>query len=67
MRVITKVLIEHGDAVWLALDRVKADGVAEHMGVNIVKVSHWKRGRIMVPWEQYVRLCKYLGVKVSDE
>lgn len=65
MRVVTKVVIEHGDAVWRALDAVKMKDVADHFGVKQVILSHWKRGRIMVPWDQYVKLCEYLGVEVT--
>lgn len=65
MRFFTKVLIERDDVVWTALDAVSAKDVAEYMGVNQVKVSHWKRGRIMLTRDEYFRLCDKLGVEAK--
>lgn len=65
MRFFTKVLIERDDAVWKALDEISAKSVAEYMGVNQVKVSHWKRGRIMLTREEYFKLCAKLGVEAK--
>lgn len=63
MRIIRKVILERGDAVWTALDANKNKAVAEQLGVHPVDVAQWKRGILAVQWDQYVKLCEYLGVK----
>lgn len=63
MRETRKITIEHGDAVWVALDAKKNRDVAAHMDVRPVIVSHWKRGSLAIEWETYLKLCEYLGVK----
>lgn len=62
MRYTRKATIEHGDAVWKALESKKNKDVAWYMDVQPVIVSHWKRGSLAIEWETFVRLCEYLGV-----
>jgi len=59
---IVKVLIEERDAVWYELCAVPHKVVSKYMGVTAMLVSHWKNGTRQMKWDQYVKLCKYLGV-----
>ncbi len=66
MRTIKKVVIEKGDAMWERLCMVRQQEIADHMGVTPACVSQWKIGRLMLKWDEYMKLCEYLGVEVSN-
>ena len=52
--------------MWERLCMVRQQEIADHMGVTPACVSQWKIGRLMLKWDEYMKLCEYLGVEVSN-
>jgi plasmid maintenance system antidote protein VapI len=67
MKTEHKVLVEEGDEVWLLLRTKRNREIARAIGVSESSLSHWKHGRVHMPWDVYVRLMKYFGVEVKSE
>ena len=52
--------------MWLLLRTKRTSVIARAVGVTEGNLSHWKHGRVHMPWDVYVRLMKFFGVEVKS-
>jgi hypothetical protein len=66
MKIERRVLVEEGDELWLLLRTKRNSVIARAVGVTEGNLSHWKHGRVHMPWDVYVKLMTYFGVEVPS-